>query len=389
MPTLFDLRQTATMNGEKLKAKQEELNKLVSDPTSKDEDIMKVESEITSLEKRFNISKSQLDKMENEMKEKQNLDAQQGTGFAELSKEDQVVKAKAEFYRHALKPKEFSKPSSDAQRILLHAIPAGNETGGDKLLPTTVSKEIITEPFAKNPLRDIARMTNIKGLELPRLSYTLDNDDFILDTETAHEMQLKGDSVKFGQNKFKVYAAISDTVLHGSDLDLVNWVENALRSGLAAKERKDAFATSPKSGLEHMSFYEEGKIKSVSGKDVFTGIMAALADLHEDYRENAKIVMRYADYQSMLLTLSNGTTSFFNTAPETIFGKEIVFSDSAVNPIVGDFNYFGINYENTTFDTDKDVKKGEYLFVLTAWYDQVRTLDAAFRIVNVSTLPAG
>ncbi|MFC6292512.1 phage major capsid protein [Macrococcus epidermidis] len=389
MPTLFDLRQTATMNGEKLKAKQEELNKLVSDPTSKDEDILKVETEITSLEKRFNISKSQLDKMENEMKEKQNLDAQQGAGFAELSKEDQVVKAKAEFYRHALMPNEFSKPSEDAQRILLHAIPAGNETGGDKLLPTTVSKEIITEPFAKNPLRDIARMTNIKGLELPRLSYTLDNDDFILDTETAHEMQLKGDSVKFGQNKFKVYAAISDTVLHGSDLDLVNWVENALRSGLAAKERKDAFATSPKSGLEHMSFYEAGKIKSVSGKDVFTGIMAALADLHEDYRENAKIVMRYADYQSMLLTLSNGTTSFFNTAPETIFGKEIVFSDSAVNPIVGDFNYFGINYENTTFDTDKDVKKGEYLFVLTAWYDQVRTLDAAFRIVNVSTLPAG
>ncbi len=389
MPTLFDLRQTATMNGEKLKAKQEELNKLVSDPTSKDEDILKVESEITSLEKRFNISKSQLDQMENDMKEKQNLDAQQGTGFTELSKEDQVVKAKAEFYRHALMPNEFSKPSEDAQRILLHAIPAGNETGGDKLLPTTVSKEIITEPFAKNPLRDIARMTNIKGLELPRLSYTLDNDDFILDTETAHEMQLKGDSVKFGQNKFKVYAAISDTVLHGSDLDLVNWVENALRSGLAAKERKDAFATSPKSGLEHMSFYEAGKIKSVSGKDVFTGIMAALADLHEDYRENAKIVMRYADYQSMLLTLSNGTTSFFNTAPETIFGKEIVFSDSAVNPIVGDFNYFGINYENTTFDTDKDVKKGEYLFVLTAWYDQVRTLDAAFRIVNVSTLPAG
>lgn len=389
MPTLFDLRQTATMNGEKLKAKQEELNKLVSDPTSKDEDILKVETEITSLEKRFDISKSQLDKMENEMKEKQNLDAQQGTGFAELSKKDQVVKAKAEFYRHALMPNEFSKPSEDAQRILLHAIPAGNETGGDKLLPTTVSKEIITEPFAKNPLRDIARMTNIKGLELPRLSYTLDNDDFILDTETAHEMQLKGDSVKFGQNKFKVYAAISDTVLHGSDLDLVNWVENALRSGLAAKERKDAFATSPKSGLEHMSFYEKDKIKAVSGKDVFTGIMAALADLHEDYRENAKIVMRYADYQSMLLTLSNGTTSFFNTAPETIFGKEIVFSDSAVNPIVGDFNYFGINYENTTFDTDKDVKKGEYLFVLTAWYDQVRTLDAAFRIVNVSTLPAG
>ena len=27
--------------------------------------------------------------------------------------------------------------------------------------------------------------------------------------------------------------------------------------------------------------------------------------------------------------------------------------------------------------------KGEYLFVLTAWYDQQRTLDSAFRIANV------
>ncbi|OWU50654.1 hypothetical protein CEJ90_15355, partial [Staphylococcus aureus] len=43
------------------------------------------------------------------------------------------------------------------------------------------------------------------------------------------------------------------------------------------------------------------------------------------------------------------------------------FTDAAVKPIVGDFNYFGINYDGTTYDTDKDVKKGEYLFVLTAF----------------------
>ncbi len=43
---------------------------------------------------------------------------------------------------------------------------------------------------------------------------------------------------------------------------------------------------------------------------------------------------------------------------------------------------FGINYDGTTYDTDKDVKKGEYLFVLTAWYDQQRTLDSAFRIAK-------
>ncbi|HDE7505254.1 TPA: phage major capsid protein, partial [Staphylococcus aureus] len=74
------------------------------------------------------------------------------------------------------------------------------------------------------------------------------------------------------------------------------------------------------------------------------------------------------------------------------FGKPVVFTDAAVKPIVGDFNYFGINYDGTTYDTDKDVKKGEYLFVLTAWYDQQRTLDSAFRIAkakeNTGSLPS-
>ena len=36
----------------------------------------------------------------------------------------------------------------EAQR-LLHALPTGNDSGGDKLLPKTLSKEIVSEPFAK------------------------------------------------------------------------------------------------------------------------------------------------------------------------------------------------------------------------------------------------
>jgi hypothetical protein len=41
------------------------------------------------------------------------------------------------------------------------------DSGGDKLLPKTLSKEIVSEPFAKNQLREKARLTNIKGLEIP------------------------------------------------------------------------------------------------------------------------------------------------------------------------------------------------------------------------------
>ncbi len=382
MPTLYELKQSLGMIGQQLKQKNEELGKKASDPNIEMEDINQLKSEKEDLQRRFNIVENQVNEVEQKEKSKVKDTTE---GYTGLEDSEKLVKAKAEFYRHAILPNEFAKPSQEAQR-LLHALPTGNESGGDKFLPKTLSKEIVSEPFAKNQLREKARLTNIKGLEIPRVSYTLDDDDFITDLETAKELEVKGDTVKYGTNKFKVFAAISDTVIHGSDVDLVNWVENALASGLAAKERKDALAVAPKSGLEHMSFYN-GKIKEVEGAGIYNAVVNALADLHEDYRENAVIYMRYSDYVSIIATLSNGTTNFFDTPAEKVFGKPVVFTDAAVKPIVGDFNYFGINYDNTTYDTDKDVKKGEYLFVLTAWYDQQRTLDSAFRIAKVVETP--
>lgn len=382
MPTLYELKQSLGMIGQQLKQKNEDLGKKATDPNVSMDDINQLKTEKEDLERRFQIVESQVKEIEQKEKSKVKDKTE---GYTGLDDSEKLVKAKAEFYRHAILPNEFAKPSQEAQR-LLHALPTGNESGGDKFLPKTLSKEIVSEPFAKNQLREKARLTNIKGLEIPRVSYTLDDDDFITDLETAKELEVKGDTVKYGTNKFKVFAAISDTVIHGSDIDLVNWVENALASGLAAKERKDALAVAPKSGLEHMSFYN-GKIKEVEGAGIYNAVVNALADLHEDYRENAVIYMRYSDYVSIIATLSNGTTNFFDTPAEKVFGKPVVFTDAAVKPIVGDFNYFGINYDNTTYDTDKDVKKGEYLFVLTAWYDQQRTLDSAFRIAKVVETP--
>ncbi|MEB8101049.1 phage major capsid protein [Staphylococcus xylosus] len=380
MPTLYELKQSLGMIGQQLKQKNDELSQKATDPNVNMEDIQQLEADKKGLQQRFEIVERQVNDIED--KEKAKAEKQgNGDAYQSLNDEDKMIKAKAEFYRHAILPNEFSKPTQEAQR-LLHALPTGNESGGDKFLPKTLSKEIVSEPFAKNQLREKARLTNIKGLEIPRVSYTLDDDDFITDVETAKELKLKGDTVKYSTNKFKVFAAISDTVIHGSDVELVNWVENALQSGLAAKERKDALAEQPKSGLEHMSFYN-GSIKQVDGEDMYKAIINAIADLHEDYRDNATIYMRYVDYVSIISILSNGTTNFFDTPAEKVFGKPVVFTDAAVKPIVGDFNYFGINYDNTTYDTDKDVKKGEYLFVLTAWYDQQRTLDSAFRIANV------
>ena len=107
---------------------------------------------------------------------------------------------------------------------------------------------------------------------------------------------------------------------------MVNYIENALQSGLAAKERKDAFSIISTSESQHMSFYIGDKVKSVNGKTTYEAITKALADLHEDFRENASIYMRYAEYVvfyyyfaeyvDIITTLANGSTALFEATPE-------------------------------------------------------------------------
>lgn len=380
MNTLYELKQNLATVGQQLKKTESELAAKAIDPSASMDDIKALQRTKEDLKQRFDVIKEQHDAMEVEQKTKmqanksQNINGIQDPG-------QKLTAAKAEFFRAAVTGRRVS----DEVKALI-AIPAGNQTGGDKFLPTTMTKDLVHEPFAKNQLRNAAKVTNIKGLEIPRISYVLDDDDFITDEQTAKEMKLKGDTVQYGRNKFKVKAKISDTVIHGSDLELVSYVENALRSGLAAKEKKDALATTPKTGLEHMSFYN-GNVKEVSGDTLYKAIKSAIADLHEDYRDNAKIYMSYTDYMDIIELLANGSATLYEAPPEKVLGKPVEFTDAAVYPIVGDFNYFGINYDAIVYDSDKDVDTGDYLFVLTAWYDQQRSLDSAFRIAKVVTAP--
>ncbi|KPD05276.1 hypothetical protein AM501_27330 [Aneurinibacillus migulanus] len=378
--TVYDLKEKLATVGAQLKSIENQLVDKLANPAVPMEEISELKNKKSDLQERFNLLKEQHDKAEKEQQDKllmENPVAMAG------SDKDKIVAAKAEFIRAAIQGRPISQ---DALNVL-RALPSPNSTGGDKFLPTTMSNELVSEPFVKNPLRDIIGTSNIKGLELPKIAYKLDDDDFITDEQTAKELELTGDKVTFGRYKFKVFASIADTVIHGSDVDLVNYVENALRSGLAAKEKKNSFTTTPKAGEEHMSFFStQNGIKAVTAADKYKAIKAAIADLHEDYRENAKIVMRYADYMDIIETLANGSSTLFNAQPEQVLGKPVIFSDSAVDPIVGDFNYARLNYDGElVYDTDKDVKTGEYLFVLTAWFDQHILLKSAFRIAKVTT----
>ncbi len=379
--TLYELKQNMSTIGQQLQKVEGDLSQKAIDPSASMEEIQKLQKSKDDLKARFDVIKEQHDQMETEQKAKfsQQQAQQQRAGFEGLRQEEKMVKAKAEFIRASIQ----GRPVSDEAKQLI-AIPAGNETGGDKFLPTNMQKELVHEPFEKNQLREVAKTTAIKGLEVPKIAYSIDDDDFIDDKQTAKEIELKGDTATFGRNKFKVKVKLSDTVVHGSDVELTSFVDNALRSGLAGKEKKDALSEDPKTGLGHMSFYNESDVKRVSGEDLYEAITNSISDLHEAYRDNAQIVMRFADYMKIVKALSNGNTSFFDAPPEKVLGKPVTFADGAINPIVGDFNYFQINYDAMTYDSDKDVDAGNYLFVLTAWYDQQRLLDSAFRIAEVA-----
>lgn len=368
------MKQNMTTIGQQLQKVENELASTAMDTSATIEDIQSLEKTKEDLQARFDVVKTQHDRMEAEQKaqfEKNKV------SFDGMDKEQQLIKAKAEVIRAAVENREVS---NEVQNLV--AIPKGDPSGGDKLLPTTMTKDIVHEPFARNQLRELGEISNIPGLEIPKLAYTIDDDEFIGDNETAKEIKLTGDTVQYGRNKFKVFVSIPDTVIYGTDIELVNYVENALRSGLAAKEKRDALNETPEQKLNHMSFYS-GDIKEVEAEDMYTGIKRAIADLHEDFRDNAEILMTYSDYMDIIEELANQNRDFYNAQPEQVLGKPVTFADDATNPIVGDFNYFRINYDQIVYDSDKEVKTGNFLFVLTAWYDQKRSLNSPFRVVEV------
>ena len=375
--TLYEMKQNMATIGQQLQKVEGELSAKAIDTTATMEDIQATQKSRDDLKMRFDLIKEQHDQMEAEQKAK----FQSADNIKNITDpKEQIMKAKAELIKATIRQQPIP---TDAKQILGDR----NSTGGEKLLPTTMSDQLLMEPLVKNPLREVSTYTNLMNLEVPKIAFELDDDDFIADTETAKEMAVTGDVVKFGRHKFKVFAPVSETVLRGTNVNLVQSVERALESGLAAKEKKVAFAKTPKVGEEHMSFYRTGAtaIKEVEGANLYEAIVNALADLHEDYRENAKVLMNYADYTKVVSFLNNGNSTYFAAPAETVWGKGVIFVDAATKPIVGDFSYSHFNYDlDVLFERDKNVRTGIEDFVLTAYVDHQIKLKSAFRIAKVT-----
>lgn len=380
--TLFELKEKMATMKAAIKADADWISEKAGDPTTPMDEINAKKQHRDEMQARYDMLKAEHDAMEDAQRTSIALHAGKGAGMDEKQVR---TKAKADYFRALATGDETSIRKAYSS---LGAIPAADSDlgNGSKLLPTNMSSEIIVEPVVENPMRTAVRVSNIRGLEEPKLLFDLDGGyDDITDKQTAKEIQVDGDTVVYGRHKVKVKAKISDTVLLGSDLNLVNEVENALRSGLAANEMNRMFAASPTTDYAGMSFYStQNGIKSVTGDTRIKAIGAALADLPIAFRRNAKIVMSASEWFEMWEDNLNKSGMFFENRPQTLFGKEVILVDDATDPIVGDFAYARINYDiDTTFDVDKDVDTGIYKYVLTAWYDIKLRLKSAFRVAKV------
>lgn len=361
---------------------RDKLTALLSDTKSTAEQRTAQQNIVTDLTDRLERANAEIDAFDKAAEAADKARHEHGAGKVELPENVRITNAYASLIRATMNNTPIG---ADIKNALLDDT---STTGGASFLPKTVSTQIITDPLVKNPLREHSAYTNIANLEVPRLSFSIADDDFVEDGATAKEMKAKGATVSFGRNKSKIFCEISETILNGSDADLTSYVNSNLTAGLAAKEKKVVFAATPKTGEEHMSFYAEAVgIKKITSNTLFSGIRQAIGDLEDDFLERAEICMRRSDYLEIVDTLANGNASLYAAPPEAVLGIPAFFCDKAVKPIIGDFSYSHFNYfPDVVYDRDKDVKTGMNVFVITAWFDHQIKLASAFRVIEVASV---
>lgn len=385
---LYDMKTNAFNIGQSLKSANEKLAEMTVSPDSSTEDIKAQQEKVNALQLRANTINEQVEKAENEQKANLvNAKHQEAKKALPTDPKERMIKMEAAWIRKTVRPDNAS--FQEKWNDIKEELKDDTATNGGKLLPINVSNQLVSEPFATNPLRQMETVSTVTNLILPRIAFDIADDSFVNDGDIAKEMDLKGDQINFERHQLKVRAGISDTVLLGTDTGLVQYVNNALASALQLKERNMALGTSNPTGLEHMSFYDTTtvKIKKVSGSDLFHAIRKALADLDDAFQDNAKVLMTRSDYYDMLDSLANNSATLYQAQPESILGAPVVFTSAATTPIVGDFSFAQLNYEisSSLYEQYKDYQKGMNYFQLTAWFDHQIKLASAFRLATVAS----
>ena len=388
---LYTMKTNALNIGQSLKAANDKLAEIAVDPASTPDEIKAQQTKVDNLQERFNTTNDLVKKLEAEQKANlTKVKVHESSKKLSDDPKERMVQMEAAWIRKTVRPDNaaFQEKWNDIKQEMKD----DSASNGGKLLPVNVSNQLVSEPFATNPLRQMETVSTITNLILPRIAFDIADDSFINDGDIAKEMDLKGDQITFERHMLKVRAGISDTVLLGTDTGLVDYVNNALASALQLKERNMALGTSNPTGMEHMSFYDTTtvKIKKVSGKDLFHAIRKALADLDDAFQDNAQVLMTRNDYYEMLDGLANNSATLYQAQPESILGAPVVFTSAATTPVVGDLSFAQLNYEisSSLYEQYKDYQKGMNYFQLTAWFDHQIKLASAFRLATVDSTPS-
>lgn len=391
--TLYQLKEHMATLSTELATLKASLITMAADPTAKMDVIREKKAKAAELEERYGLLKTQHDSMEAEERAKLGASMKQMQPGGKMSKKE----AAGRFYQAALTGGDVRKLGEMVYEQL-GAIPANNadQGSGSNLLPTQMSNDLIMEPTVVNPLRPFMTVTQITGLELPKLGFSVADDAFAAkDGETAKEMALDASGkITFGRNKMMLKAEVAETILRSTPINVEGAVNGGLQSAQAAKELKVIFATSPSAAEKHMSLYAKTDdaydIKAVEGDTMLDAIINAFGDLEDAYQDNARCVMRRQDYFAMIRTLSNSSESLYGKKPEEVIGFPVTFCAKATVPVVGDIRFLHENFDMAPmYDTDKNVETGNRLFVLTHLYDIYPRLKSAFRLAVVTPAVPG
>lgn len=393
-PTLYAMNEQLAQLSAEIQQESNAIAGMCGDPTSDLKVVEQKQERLAGLQKRFNILKGTRDSKEARERASAVAGALHPTAAGDYNTPQDRAKAKkrarGEFYVAALRGGDVAEVVGKYMNLL--GVIDDGASGGDNLLPSLLGDELIHEPFEQDGFLTECSHTRITGLELPRIGYTIADDGDVKDTEEGKEMAVRGDKVGFGRHKTLIYADVSESVLQGSAFDVESYVDQALDAGMRKKAKRRIFATTPKSGEEHMSVYDETTVgvKTIEYDPVsdtlIEAVITALADLGDEYADKAKVAMRRVDYYKAIKELAMGADTLWGAKPEDVIGAPVVFCENASYPIVGDLSTIHINDDMPPFyDTDKDTKKGVRTFGLTRWDDIQIKLASALRKVKPKT----
>ena len=158
--TLFELKQTMKTLQDAITADAAWIQEHAGNPETTMDEINAKTAHRDEMQARYELVKKEHDAMEDKQRASVAMQAGKGAGMTE---KDVQLKTKAAYYR--------AKASGDKAAIekaytALGAIPGLDaELGnGSKLLPTTLSNELIVDPVVENPMREVVRVSNITGI---------------------------------------------------------------------------------------------------------------------------------------------------------------------------------------------------------------------------------